>query len=307
MGNTAAVARKSERPLDEKFEAKRLAWASSPDILETAHRLVLGDARDLRSIRGKNGVQLIVTSPPYWDLKEYRDDLDGDQLGHIAERERFLDELDRVWQACYDLLDPGGRLCIVVGDVCRSRKAHGRHVVEPLHAYLQVRCQALGFDPLAPIFWHKISNMATEVAGPGGFLGKPYEPNAIIKNDVEFILLFRKPGGYRKPSQLQRDLSMIDKEDHRRWFRQVWTDVAGESQRLHPAPYPVEIARRLIGMFSFVGDTVVDPFVGTGTTMLAAMEFHRNSLGIEIDPEYFDIARNRIGTPPLGCDFTAER
>jgi DNA modification methylase len=126
------------------------------------------------------------------------------------------------------------------------------------------------------------------------FLGKPFEPNGIVKNDIEFILLFRKPGGYRHPSQDQRDLSMIDRADHERWFQQIWTDVPGEIQRVHPAPFPVEIARRLTGMFSFVGDTVLDPFAGTGNTIQAAIMMHRNSIGIELEPAYMQYAEKRL-------------
>lgn len=303
---SALPARKTERSLDEKFEAKAAAWQRNSELLATTHRLVRGDARNLTEHVGGAPVHLVVTSPPYWDLKEYGDDYQGAQLGHIEERERFLDELDAVWRQCFELLAPGGRLCIVVGDVCRSRRSHGRHVVEPLHAYLQVRCQRLGFDPLAPIIWNKIANMTTEMGGAGAFLGKPYEPNAIIKYDIEYVLMFRKPGGYRKPTQEQRDLSLIEKDDYQRWFRQIWSDIPGEVQRGHPAPFPAELARRLIGMFSFVGDTVIDPFVGTGTTIAAAMEMHRNSIGVELDQQYAKMASTRISAPAFGAQVTVE-
>lgn len=250
-------------------------------------------------------IDLVVTSPPYWNLKQYDGKAGAGQLGHIDDRAAFFGELVRVWRRCFELLTPGGRLCVVVGDVCRSRREHGRHLVEPLHAHILLQCQQLGFDPLAPIIWSKIANMTTEVAGNGGgFLGKPYEPNAVVKNDIEFILIFRKPGDYRHPTQLQRDMSMISKDDHRRWFQQVWTDVRGESQRAHPAPFPVEIARRLIGMYSFVGDTVLDPFWGLGNTTRAAMEMHRSSVGFEIEPAYVDAARRRFATVP--ADSTIE-
>jgi len=300
----AVQTRKSgERSLAEKYAAKEAAWAQHTDLLETHHRLILGDARELtRHVR--EPVHLVVTSPPYWDLKEYAGDAGDAQLGHISGREGFLAELRKVWQACFDLIEPGGRLCIVVGDVCRSRRHHGRHLVEPLHAYLQVQCQDIGFDPLTPIVWSKIANATTEVAGNGGgFFGKPYEPNAIIKNDIEFILLFRKGGGYRHPTQEQRDLSLIERDDYHAWFRSIWSDVTGEPQREHPAPFPVEVARRLIGMFSFVGDTVLDPFCGTGNTIRAAMAQHRNSVGVEVEPTYASVARKRIGTPPLHATF----
>ncbi len=190
-------------------------------------------------------------------------------------------------------------MCVVVGDVCRSRRLHGRHSVEPLHAYLQVQCQAMGFEPLAMIIWRKIANLKTEVAGNGSaFLGKPYEPNAIVKNDMEFILMFRKPGEYRHPTQEQRDLSVISREDYSRWFQQVWDDVPGDPQTYHPAPFPKEIAHRLINMFSFVGDTVLDPFWGIGNTTLAAIDAHRSSIGFEIEPAYLNHARKVLKDAP---------
>lgn len=211
-----------------------------------------------------------MTSPPYWTLKKYRS---GEaQLGEIDDYTNFLDELDRVWKHCYRVLVPGGRIVCVVGDVCLSRRQNkGRHTVVPLHASIQERCRAIGFDNLAPIIWYKIANANYEASGNGGgFLGKPYEPNGVIKNDIEFILMQRKPGGYRKPSLDARLLSVISEEHHRQWFQQVWTGLIGASTRHHPAPYPVELAMRLIRMFSFVGDTVLDPFLGTGTTSVAA-------------------------------------
>jgi DNA modification methylase len=287
--------RAKEAPLREKFAAKMAAWKRGPEILKTSHEFYEGDAREMVGLDPGKKIHLVVTSPPYWNLKKYSHEGDGLQLGHIEDRGQFMNELGKVWQKCYDHLVPGGRLCIVVGDVCRSRRAHGKHSVDPLHAYIQIQCQDLGFDPLAPIIWNKIANVATETAGNGStFLGKPYEPNGIIKNDIEFILLFRKPGGYRHPTQEQRDLSMIDREDHEKWFQQIWTDVPGEVQRTHPAPFPVEVARRLIGMFSFVGDTVLDPFAGTGNTTQAAIEMHRNSISFELEPGYIRDAERRL-------------
>ncbi len=292
---SSVITRKREATIPEKFAAAEALWAEQPGILRTRHRIHLGDARVMTPLREPESVHLVVTSPPYWNLKRYSGKANRAQLGHIDDREEFLAELGRVWRRCFELLVPGGRMCVVVGDVCRSRRAHGRHVVEPLHAYLQVQCQEIGFDPLAPIIWNKIANVATEVAGNGStFLGKPYEPNAIVKNDVEFILLFRKPGDYRHPTPDQRLLSLISKEDHSRWFQQVWTDVPGEVQREHPAPFPKEIARRLVNMFSFVGDTVLDPFWGVGNTTLAAIESHRSSIGFEVEEKFFDIGRRRL-------------
>lgn len=239
-------------------------------------------------------VHLVVTSPPYWNLKEYPA-LPGGQLGNLPDYREFLAELRRAWARCYQLLVPGGRLCIVVGDVCISRRKAGRHSVIPLHADIAKACMEVGFDYLSPIFWYKIANAATEVEGNGAtFLGKPYEPNAVIKNDVEYVLIFRKPG-YRTPTPEQRVLSVIEREHHDRWFRQIWTDIPGQARvQGHPAPFPKELAFRLINMFSFVGDIVLDPFWGTGTTTAAAIDACRSSIGYEIEPKYLEIGRARF-------------
>lgn len=260
----------------------------------TRHHLMHQDARLLSGIEPES-VHLVVTSPPYWTLKEYRES-EG-QMGSINDYEHFLSELEKVWQHCFRALVPGGRLICVVGDVCLSRrKNNGRHTVVPLHASIQEQCRRIGFDNLAPIIWYKISNAVYEVENGSSFLGKPYEPNAVIKNDVEFILMQRKPGGYRSPSVHTRVLSVISAENYQKWFQQIWNGVTGASTREHPAPYPMELAERLVRMFSFVGDTVLDPFMGTGTTTVAAARWGRNSIGIEVDEHYFSLAQRRIST-----------
>ncbi|MDX9972194.1 MAG: site-specific DNA-methyltransferase [FCB group bacterium] len=260
----------------------------------TRHELFLRDARQIRAVVPPESVHLVITSPPYWTLKRYRD-TEG-QMGHMEDYNEFLSALRAIWKQCYEVLVPGGRLVCVVGDVCLSRrKNNGRHTVVPLHASIQEQCRGLGFDNLAPIIWHKIANAAYEVEnGSGGFLGKPYEPNAVIKNDIEFILMERKPGGYRTPSSASRVLSVIPEEKHREWFQQIWTGLTGASTKNHPAPYPLELAERLIRMFSFVGDTVLDPFMGTATTNVAASRWGRNSIGFEIDPHYHDCSVKRM-------------
>jgi len=261
---------------------------------ETTHELIHGDARAASAL-DENSIHLVVTSPPYWTLKRYNDH--EDQMGHVADYDEFMSGLDEVWRNCFRALVPGGRLIVNVGDVCLSRKKNnGRHTVVPLHATIQEHCKAIGFDNLASIIWHKIANAKYEVSGGGGFLGKPYEPNAVIKNDIEFVLMLRKPGGYRSPTKRERFLSIISAENYQIWFRQIWSDLPGTSHPKHPAPYPVEFVERLIRMFSFVGDTVLDPFMGTGTTNLACARWGRNSVGIELDPKYFDIARERVAS-----------
>ncbi len=260
--------------------------------LSTSHDLIHGDARSASSL-GEQCVHLVVTSPPYWTLKRYNDH--DNQMGHVVDYDEFIGALDEVWRNCYRALVPGGRLIVNVGDVCLSRKKNnGRHTVVPLHATIQEHCKAIGFDNLAPIIWHKIANAKYEVSGGGGFLGKPYEPNAVIKNDIEFVLMQRKSGGYRSPGRDERLLSIISAENYQTWFRQIWSDVRGTSHPKHPAPYPVEFVERLVRMFSFVGDTVLDPFMGTATTNLACAQWGRNSVGVELDSDYFEIARQRI-------------
>ena len=287
---------------DEKLMA---AVESSVRRIPTSHDLFCADARSMSFLKPES-VHLVVTSPPYWILKEYHN-TDG-QLGYLSDYEEFLTELDRVWSACYNALVPGGRLVCVVGDVCLSRRKNGGvHAVVPLHASIQEHCRALGYTNIAPIIWYKISNAVYEASGStGGFLGKPYEPNSVIKNDIEFILMQRKSGGYRAPSSEERLLSVISAENHRAWFQQVWSGVTGASTRLHPAPYPLELAERLVRMFSFVGDTVLDPFMGTGTTSFACALWGRNSVGVEVSDQYFDHASKRLERETRGLFSQAD-
>jgi modification methylase len=271
-------------------------------MLSTTHRLINGDARDL-SFLNDESVHLVVTSPPYWNLKRYNEN--PDQMGHIQEYETFLSELEKVWRHVYRVLVPGGRLVCVVGDVCVARRDFGRHLVFPLHSDICVICRRIGFDNLNPIIWHKIANASYEVANGSKFLGKPYEPNAIIKNDMEFILMQRKPGGYRKPSNAQRDASRISKDEFDSWFQQIW-NIPGASTKHHPAPFPLEMATRLVRMFSFVGDTVLDPFCGSGTTMIAAFQTGRNSIGVEIDPDYCRMVARYLKAETLNLFSSAQ-
>ncbi|HET8682924.1 MAG TPA: site-specific DNA-methyltransferase [Micromonosporaceae bacterium] len=257
----------------------------------TKHFVYEADARNLSFIETES-VHLVVTSPPYAMLKEYPDR--PGQLGNTPVYEEFLDELDKVWRECLRILVPGGRVASVVGDVCISRRQGGRHHVLPLSADIQVRARHLGFDNLTPIRWLKVANIKLEASRSSRFLGKPNLPNGVVKNDLEHILLLRKPGGYRSPTAEQQERSFISTEEYSKLFAPIWTDITGQLRRDHPAPYPVEVPHRLIRMFSFVGDTVVDPFGGTGTTAVAAIETGRHSVSVEIDPAYVSIIEQRL-------------
>lgn len=255
--------------------------------------ILLGDARNLAVASGS--VQLIVTSPPYYCLKQY-DGGQENQLGSIQDFGRFVAEMRKALAECWRALIPGGRICLNTGDVCLSRKAHGKHTVLPLHAHYQVILQELGFDLLTPIVWHKIGNLRREGAGASGCLGKPYEPNSVIRNEVEWILIARKPGPYRKPSDATRLASMLDRADFASWMTQVWKLPGASTRGGHPAPFPIEIPHRLISLHSFAGDTVLDPFAGSGTTGKAARGLGRNAVLVDCSSQYVELMQKSTGS-----------
>lgn len=259
----------------------------------TTHVVRLGDARRLDGVPNES-VHLIVTSPPYFNLKPYESNAHGAQLGRIDEYEGFLCELDRAWSECHRVLIPGGRVCCVIGDILIPRRNDGRHRILPLPADIMVRSRGAGLDTLTPIYWFKIGNRTNEAGGgSSGYYGKPYQPGAVIKNDFEHILMLRKPGAYRTTTMFQKALSMLQREEMERWQRPFWSDIRGASlQNGHPAPFPTELAERLIRMFSFAADTVLDPFAGSGSTAVAALRAGRSSVSVEIEPRYAsDISR----------------
>ncbi len=274
-------------------------WPAPYD--RTRHEMILGDACDLRIIPNEL-VHLVVTSPPYFNLKPYASAAGGRQLGRIDDYEAFLDELDCVWRECERVLVPGGRICCVIGDILIPRRIDGRHRVLPLPSDIQVRSRNNGLDNLTPIFWFKIGNRTNEAGGgSSGYYGKPYQPGAIIKNDHEHILMLRKPGGYRATPMIQKALSMLQRDEMDSWMRPVWSDIRGASLRAgHPAPFPSELAERLIWMFSFAGDTILDPFAGSGSTAVAAIRTGRNSISIEIEEEYLNAATRRAARETAG-------
>jgi modification methylase len=194
------------------------------------------------------------------------------------------------------ILLPGGRACCVVGDVLIPRKKDGRHRILPLPADIMSRAKKVGLDTLTPILWYKIGNRTNEAGGgSSGYYGKPYEPGAVIKNDFEHILMLRKPGAYRTTSMIQKALSMLQKEEMESWQRPFWQDIKGASLRNgHPAPFPIEIAERLIRMFSFAGDIVLDPFCGSGSTAIAACRAGRNSISCDIEAKYVENTFERL-------------
>lgn len=261
------------------------------NIGPTQHRVIIADARKMPELSDES-VHLVVTSPPYANLKQYEPG-NPDQLGHLPDYDQFLDELSKVLSECLRALVPGGRVCCVVGDVNIARRNGGRHYQLPLAADIRVLGRRLGFDNLQGIVWLKVANIKLEASDSSRFLGKPNLPNGIVKNDTEHILFLRKPG-YRSPTAEMESLSFIHTEEYVRLFRPIWDDIRGASLREHPAPFPLKLASRLVKMFSFVGDTVVDPFGGTGTTGLACKLLKRSSVTYEVEPKYLNLILKKL-------------
>lgn len=262
---------------------------------QTVHTVRKADARDLSEIES-GSVHLIVTSPPYFNIKSYESDAGGRQLGRIDDYEAFLAELGQCMNEWSRVLVSGGRVCCVVGDVLVPRKKGGRHLILPLPADIMVKARRVGLDALTPILWFKIGNRTNEAGGgSSGYYGKPYQPGAVIKNDFEHIVMLRKPGAYRSTSMLQKALSMLQRDEMDTWQRPYWQDIKGASLRDgHPAPFPAELAERLIRMFSFAGDTILDPFCGSGSTAVAACRTGRNSISSDVEPSYIEATSGRM-------------
>ena len=249
-----------------------------------------GDCREILTTEGLTA-DLTVTSPPYADLIDYGE-ADG-QIGAMAFRE-WRQQMKDVLAAVLGITTAGGRAAVNVGDVCVARRTAGRHYVQPLGAALTIDAFELGWDYLSPIRWEKVANIAMEASRSSAALGKPNQPGGVIKNDAEAILLFRKPGGYRKPTAEQIEGAFIPSDEYRSLFRGVWRDVPGESDKNHPAPFPERIPARLIRMFSFPGDVVLDPFAGRGTTLAAAKLLGRRAVGVEVEERFCELAAKRL-------------
>lgn len=248
--------------------------------METTHRLIEGDSRNLSRIKDKS-VHLIITSPPYWQLKDYGND---GQIGFHDSYESYINNLNAVWAECYRVLHDGCRLCINIGDQFARSVYYGRYKVIPIRTEIIRFCETLGMDYMGAVIWQKQTTMNT--TGGGAVMGSfPYPRNGILKIDYEFILIFKKQGKAPVPTAEQKKLSEMTKEEWNTYFASHW-NFGGAKQDGHIAVFPEELPRRLIKMFSFAGETVFDPFMGSGTTALAARNLQRNSIGYEINPDF---------------------
>lgn len=250
-------------------------------------KIIIGDSRKMVEIDDAT-VDLVVTSPPYWQIKDYEA---TSQIGYGQSLHEYLKSLYTVWRECYRVLKPGTRLCINIGDQFMRSIIYGRYKIAPLHSEFITQCERIGFDYMGAIIWQKKTTMNT--TGGASVMGSyPYPPNGLVEFDYEFILLFKKQG-YRSTSKESKEKSKLTKEEWKEYFSGHW-NFNGERQVGHEAMFPEELPRRLIKMFSFFGDVVVDPFLGSGTTCKVAMELGRDSIGYEINSKYQPIIREKI-------------
>ncbi len=265
----------------------------------TKHKIIFGDSRSLNQIEDKS-VQLIITSPPYWQLKDYGTE---DQIGFNDSYEEYINNLNLVWKECNRVLSDGCRMCINIGDQFARSVYYGRYKVIPIRTEIIRFCESLGMDYMGAIIWQKTTTMNT--SGGGAIMGSfPYPRNGILKMDYEFILLFKKLGNAPKPMPQQKEQSAMTKEEWGQYFSSHW-NFNGVKQMGHIAMFPEELPKRLIKMFSFAGETVFDPFAGSGTTSLAAKNLDRNSIGYEINKGFEPIIREKLGVDQIrtGNDF----
>ncbi len=251
-------------------------------------KIIIGDSRKMAEVKD-DSIGLVVTSPPYWHIKDYG--VEG-QIGYGQSLHEYLKNLFIVWKECFRILKPGTRLCINIGDQFLRSIIYGRYKIAPLHSEFITQCEKIGFDYMGSIIWQKKTTMNT--TGGASVMGSyPYPPNGLVEIDYEFILIFKKPGK-TEFSREAKEKSKLSKEEWKEYFSGHW-NFNGERQVGHEAMFPEELPKRLIRMFTFVGDTVLDPFLGSGTTVKVALSLDRNSIGYEINEEFLPIIKNKIG------------
>ncbi len=256
--------------------------------LQTNHKIIRGDSRCMIELQDRS-VHLVITSPPYWQLKDYGT---NEQIGFNDSYENYINNLNLVWKECYRVLDNGCRLCVNIGDQFARSVYYGRYKVIPIRTEIIKFCESIGFDYMGAIIWQK--KTTTNTTGGASIMGSfPFPRNGILSIDYEFILLFKKLGAPKKPDKKNKELSRMTKDEWKEYFSGHW-NFGGVKQDGHIAMFPEELPKRLIQMFSFVGDEILDPFLGSGTTALAAKNLGRNSVGYEINHEFIPYVKRKL-------------
>ena len=256
--------------------------------LTTKHKIINGDSRQMTELKDKS-VDLIITSPPYWQLKDYGTE---NQIGYNDSYEKYINNLNLVWKESYRVLNNGCRLCVNIGDQFARAVYYGRYKVIPIRTEIIKFCESIGFDYMGAVIWQK--QTTTNTTGGASIMGSfPFPRNGIFSIDYEFILIFKKLGNPKKPDKYLKEQSRMTKEEWKEYFSGHW-NFGGAKQDGHIAMFPEELPKRLIKMFSFVGDTVLDPFLGSGTTSLAAKKLNRNSVGYEMNPEFIPFIKRKL-------------
>jgi len=264
----------------------------NPNMLSKT-TIIIGDSRRMEELQDES-VHLVITSPPYWQLKDYGN---GSQIGFNDSYEDYINNLNLVWKECYRVLHQGCRLCVNIGDQFARSVYYGRYKIIPIREEIIKFCETIGFDYMGAIIWQKVTTCNT--TGGATIMGSfPYPRNGIIKLDYEFILVFKKLGDPPKVNKEIKEKSRLTTEEWNEYFYGHW-NFPGERQDKHLAMFPEELPKRLIKMFSFVGDTVLDPFLGSGTTCLAANRLDRNSTGYEINEDFLPIIKMKLGMEGL--------
>jgi len=255
----------------------------------THHKIIIGDSRCMTEVSDES-VHLIITSPPYWQLKDYGN---GSQIGFDDSYEDYINNLNIVWQECYRALNKGCRLCVNIGDQFARSVYYGRYKVIPIRTEIIKFCETIGFDYMGAIIWQKVTTCNT--TGGATIMGSfPFPRNGIVKLDYEFIMIFKKHGSAPKVSKEVKEKSKMTIDEWNKYFTGHW-NIPGEKQDKHLAMFPEEVPKRLIKMFSFVDDTILDPFLGSGTTSLAARKLERNSVGYEVNPDFLPLIKHKLG------------
>ena len=250
------------------------------------NKIYTGDSYKVLQKLPSDFFQLMVTSPPYWNVRDYGH---KDQIGFYDTLEEYLSKLAKIWNEVTRILLPDGKLALNIANVYYNEPDEKRKTTANISMLLWQQLNEIDdLKFMGTIYWQKTTSRDGSVL----FGSYPYPTNFMISNAVEPIHIFRKVGT-RKVSKEIKEKSKVDIEEFRKFRDAIWNDINGVEDK-HCAAYPVELPKRLIKMFSYWNDWILDPFLGSGSTMKAANEFERNCTGVELNPEFLEIIKNKV-------------